>query len=285
MAAYSALAHGPELVADDPSGAPPGANCGNPGATADARRSGGAAAAPNPRETAPAPADALRAAAHADPTRAHPEAGFVVRVHGESASATVILPHPEQRDLLHVRWNTSIRQTSTISLTDVASVVTRHPKRLRVSTTANHTDPTANDRIAITVDNRPAPTNVSQTGPTTDASTSSAADVKTAPPPPMAESTPQPKTAETPLPATMPTPLPKAVPTPPPTTTPALAPAARSMSVLKPPATTPAPALAPAPPEAPLIHRAPTGPCPRQPTPCALLPTPTPPELARRRVS
>ena len=135
----------------------------------DARRSGGAAAAPKPRETAPAPADALRATAHADPTRARPEAGSVVRVHGESASATVTLPHPEQRDLLHVRWNTSMRQTSTISLTDVTSMVPRQPKRRRVSTTANHADSIANDCTALTADNRSAPTNTSQADHTTGA--------------------------------------------------------------------------------------------------------------------
>ena len=148
---------------------------------ADAPRSGSAAAAPKPGETAPAPPDALRATANADPTRARPEAGYVVRVHGESASATVILPHPEQRDLLQVRWNTSMRQTSTISLADVTSMVPQLPKRRRVSTAANRADPTANDRTAPTVDNRSAPTNTSQADHTTDASASPTADDTTAP--------------------------------------------------------------------------------------------------------
>ena len=69
---------------------------------------------------------------HYCPRRPHPRRpgeGAVVRIHGESAPATVILPHPEQRHLLHVRWNTRIRQMSTINLTEVASVVHRHPKR------------------------------------------------------------------------------------------------------------------------------------------------------------
>ena len=171
----------PSSMRMTPSGAPPNADYGSPGAIADAHRSGGAAAAPKPGEAAPAPADAQRATAHADPTRARPEAGFVVRVHGESASATVILPHPEQHDLLQVRWNTSMRQTSTISLTDVASMAPPRPKRLRASATANHADPTADDRTALTVNNRPAPTNTSQADHTADALTSPTADTETAP--------------------------------------------------------------------------------------------------------
>ena len=181
VAACSAPARGPALDAYGPSGAPSNADYGSPGAITDAHRSGGAATAPKPGGAAPTPADAQRATAHAGPTRARPEAGFVVRVHEESASATVILPHPEQHDLLQVRWNTSMRQTSTINLTDIASMAPPRPKRLRASTTANHADPTADDRTALTVDNRSAPTNASQADHTTDASASPTADDTTAP--------------------------------------------------------------------------------------------------------
>ena len=84
--------------------------------------------------------------------RARPEAGFVIRVRGESASATVVLPHPEQRDLLQVRWNTSMRQTSTIELADVTSAEPRQSKRPRVPATTAGTCPAAHNRTGPATD-------------------------------------------------------------------------------------------------------------------------------------
>ena len=153
----------------------------NPSSISDTRNSGSATDTPDSSETVPASADALRAAAHADPTRARPEAGFVVRVHGESASATVILPHPEQRDLLHVRWNTSMRQTSTIDLTDIASVEPRQSKRPRISATAAETCPAAHNRTDLTADDSSTSAIAGQADPATASRAGPAADSNTAP--------------------------------------------------------------------------------------------------------
>ena len=184
MTACSALARGPELHTSEAAvrSSSLGTTRGSQQSpTAGAPHPESAATAPKPGETAPAPLEALRATANADPTRVRPEAGYVVRVRGVSARATIILPHPEQRDLLQVRWNTSMRQTSTIGLAEITSMAPPPPKRRRVPTAANRTDPTANDRTTPAAGNRSAPTNASRAGHTTDASAGLAADDTTAP--------------------------------------------------------------------------------------------------------
>ena len=113
--------------------------------------------------------------------RARPEAGFVVRVRGESASATVILPHPEQRDLLHVRWNTSMRQTSTIELTDVTSAEPRQSKRPRIPATTAETCPAARNRTGPATDDSSKSAAAGQNDLTTAHWAGSAADGNTAP--------------------------------------------------------------------------------------------------------
>ena len=119
----------------------------------DARSFGGTTDAPDSYETEPASTDAPRAATHAGPARACPEVGDVVRIHGQSASATVISMHPEQCDQVCVRWNTSMWQCRTIDLAEVKSVKPRQPKRACVSATTAETCPTAHGRINLTADN------------------------------------------------------------------------------------------------------------------------------------
>ena len=93
----------------------------------DGRAPGSATDTPDSSGIVPATAEAPRATAYADLTRACPKTGDEIRIHGQSTSAMVISTHLQQRHLLNVRWNNRMRQHSTIDMTDVASV--KEPQR------------------------------------------------------------------------------------------------------------------------------------------------------------
>ena len=135
--------HLAELGAHDPNDEPLNATRDCYAAAVDAHSSGGATDALDSGETVPASANAPRADTHASPTCACPEEGDEVQVHGQSASAMVIPMHPEQCDQVCVRWNTRMREYSTIDLADIASLKPRQSKRTRVSSTTAETCLTA----------------------------------------------------------------------------------------------------------------------------------------------